>query len=264
MQDMIFPAAIRQITGDRPYYVDRVGMSTARVICFEDMVLKIEKSGEESDNEQRMMAWLKGKLPVPEILCAEKENGINYLLMSRLDGVMSCSEEYIKKSGELIRLLAEGMKMLWSVDITDCPYCNDTENKLRQAKQQIENGICDMENVEEGTYGENGFAGPKDLLEWLQDHKPKEELVFSHGDYCLPNVLFKDGRVCGFLDLGGCGIADKYQDIALCYRSLIHNYSGKYGGKVYGNFDADLLFQELGIEPDWEKIKYYILLDELF
>lgn len=48
MQDMIFPAAIRQITGDRPYYADGVGMSDAQVICFEDMVLKIARSGEES------------------------------------------------------------------------------------------------------------------------------------------------------------------------------------------------------------------------
>ena len=61
-----------------------------------------------------------------------------------------------------------------------------------------------------------------------------------------------------------CGIADKWQDIALCYRSLLHNFSGKYGGKVYEGFSPELLFEKLGIEPDWEKIRYYILLDELF
>lgn len=28
--------------------------------------------------------------------------------------------------------------------------------------------------------------------------------------------------------------------------------------------NPDRLFEELGMAPDWEKIRYYILLDELF
>lgn len=97
---------------------------------------------------------------------------------------------------------------------------------------------------------------------------PEEDPVFSHGDYCLPNLFLKEGKVSGYMDLGRSGIADRYQDIALCYRSLKHNYSGRYGGKVYTQLNPDFrpesLFEELGIEPDWEKIRYYILLDELF
>ena len=55
-----------------------------------------------------------------------------------------------------------------------------------------------------------------------------------------------------------------FDDIALCYRSLKHNFDGTYGGKVYEDFNPELLFEKLGIEPDWDKLKYYILLDELF
>ena len=47
-----------------------------------------------------------------------------------------------------------------------------------------------------------------------EENKPKEELALSHGDYCLPNVFFKDGKVSGFIDLGASGVADKYLDIA--------------------------------------------------
>jgi kanamycin kinase/aminoglycoside 3'-phosphotransferase-3 len=60
------------------------------------------------------------------------------------------------------------------------------------------------------------------------------------------------------------GIADKYQDIALCCRSLKKNLAGAYGGSVRGEIDDKLLFDNLGIAPDYEKIRYYILLDELF
>jgi len=93
---------------------------------------------------------------------------------------------------------------------------------------------------------------------------PEEEQVLSHGDFCLPNVFGMKERVSGYIDLGKMGIADKWCDIALCYRSMSHNYSGRYHGRSYTDFDDLLLFRELGIEPDWEKIRYYILLDELF
>jgi kanamycin kinase/aminoglycoside 3'-phosphotransferase-3 len=87
-------------------------------------------------------------------------------------------------------------------------------------------------------------------------NKPKEDLVFSHGDYCLPNIFLEGGEITGFIDLGRAGIADKWQDIALAIRSLEYNLkSDKY---------IDLFFRYLEIEPDYEKIKYYILLDELF
>ena len=87
--------------------------------------------------------------------------------------------------------------------------------------------------------------------------------ALSHGDFCLPNVFFNDGAVSGYLDLGFCAVADRYQDIALCYRSLSHNADGSYG-PVYPNVRPEKLFDALQVKPDWEKIRYYILLDELF
>lgn len=43
---------------------------------------------------------------------------------------------------------------------------------------------------------------------------------------------------------------------------LIHKYNNK--GKVYEDFKPEMLFEKLGLEPDWEKINYYLLLDVLF
>ena len=96
-----------------------------------------------------------------------------------------------------------------------------------------------------------------ELLIYLKQNKPKDaRLSFTHGDYYLPNILAKHGKISGFIDLGRDGIADVYQDIALCVRSLKHNY----GIEDY----TDLFLKYLGIQPNWKKIEYYILLDELF
>lgn len=243
---------------------DTVGMSDSSVLIFEDMVCKIEKFCEESDREYHMMQWLKEKLPVPEVLCRGQKDGRNYLLMSKLSGQMSCDEAYMRQPMVLAEALTEGLKMLWKVDVSDCPYYSGLDEKLRMAKYNVEHGLVDVDNVEPETFGPNGFANPQALLEWLENNRPEEELVFSHGDYCLPNVFLTDGKVSGFLDLGRAGVADKYQDIALCYRSFLHNYDGKYGGGSYGDVNPELVFEKLGINPDWEKVRYYILLDELF
>ncbi len=154
--------------------------------------------------------------------------------------------------------------MLWKIDISTCPYCNSIDNKLKLAEMRLKQNLFNVEDSETETFGDTGFKSPAELLQWLKDNKPVEELVFSHGDYCMPNVIIKDNKINGFIDLGSSGVADKYQDIALCYRSLKHNFDGSHGGKVYDDFNATSLFDELGIVPDWEKIKYYILLDELF
>ncbi|QHQ62003.1 hypothetical protein Ana3638_15425 [Anaerocolumna sedimenticola] len=61
-------------------------MSNAQVICFNDFVLKKEKPTEESQNEYKMMAWLAEKLPVPQVVCYEKDSDMSYLLMSRIAG----------------------------------------------------------------------------------------------------------------------------------------------------------------------------------
>lgn len=261
---MNIPNKIKEIIKEMPYSIDTIGMSNSQVLCFDDMVLKIEKHQEESDNEHIMMAWLADKLPVPKVLCTEKENEINYLLMSRINGKMSCSTELLANPKHLVKLLADGLRMLWSVDVRECPYNNSIDKKLYLAEIRVRNGLCDIENAESTTYGVNGFENPEELLQWLKENRHDEEPVFSHGDYCLPNIIIKDDKINGFIDLGRSGIADKYQDIALCYRSLQHNYDGKYGGGVYEGFDAKILFDELNIIPDWNKIKFYILLDELF
>ena len=210
-----------------------------------------------------ILRWLSGKLPVPEVFCRGQKDEKNYLMMSKLPGKMSCDEEYMRQPEILAEALAEGLKMLWKVDISDCPYSSSLDEKLRMAKYNVENGLVDVDDVEPDTFGPNGFENPQALLAWLIANRPEEELVFSHGDYCLPNVFLQDGKVCGFLDLGHAGVADKYQDIALCYRSFIHNFDGTYG-TYYGEVNPEILFEKLGIKPDWEKIKYYMLLDELF
>lgn len=260
----ILPDKIKNLIGNENFSYDDVGMSDSTVIIFIDKVLKIQTVSEESEHEYEVMKWLQDKLPVPGILAYEKIDDKNYLLMTKVPGEMSCADQYMRNPEQLVNLLAEGLKMLWKVDISNCTYMHGLDDKLKMAKYNVQNNLVDMDNVEPETFGENGFQSPEHLLKWLITNRPEEELVFSHGDFCLPNIFFLGEKISGYIDLGKAGIADKWQDIALCYRSLLHNFDGKYCDKKYQGFRADMLFEKLDIAPDWDKIRYYILLDELF
>ena len=250
MNKMELPNKMKSWIENKPFVEDDIGMSGNQVLIFDDVVLKIENHSERMEKQVQIMRWLEGKLPVPKVIEYEELNGKSYLLMSRIEGEMSCDTYYLERPEVLLQALANGLRMFWNMEIQECPQIRDLDTVLTEARIRVENGLADVEN-------------PKQLLEWLECNKPDFEPVFSHGDFCLPNVFLKNGQITGFIDLDKAGVCDKWNDIAICYRSLKHNFDGMYGGKVYEDFDPEQLFDVLGIEPDWEKIKYFLLLDEL-
>ena len=257
------PAAIRQHVEQKPYTQNTIGLSGAGVLVFDDCVLKTAPADSVSARESAMMSWLQDKLPGPRVIHSTVENGLSYLLMSRLPGEMSCDTRYMTHPELLLPLLAKGLKGLWQVDTIGCPCRFGLDERLMLAEENVRLGRCETERVEPTTYGPGGFRDPAHMLQWLNDHRPPMDPVLSHGDFCLPNLFLQENAVSGYLDLGFCAVADRYQDIALCYRSLCHNADGSYG-PVYPDLQPKKLFDALQITPDWEKIRYYILLDELF
>ena len=260
---MRIPENIRSHIAQKTGQADNIGLSGSSVTVYDDCVLKCEKLNPWILEGIAAMGWSEGKIPVPKILCHEVEDGISYLLMEKMEGVMACSESLLEQPEVLTRALADGMRLLWQTDTAGCPRKRTLPQLLEEARYNIGNGRVDMDNVQPETFGENGFRDPDDLLNWLVNHPIPSEPVLSHGDYCLPNIFVKNGHFRGFIDVGDLGVGEKWRDIALCYRSLRDNWDGAYGGKVY-DFDPNLLFEALEIEPDWEKIRYHLLLDELF
>ena len=259
---MKYPAKIAAILNNKAGHANNIGMSGSTVIMYEDCVLKIDNISDHTETSVATMRWLEDRISAAKVLYHEVADGKSWLLMSRVPGQMSCSEQYLSRPEILIPALSEGMKLLWRADTAGCPRVRTVDDMLKDARHRVENDLVDMENVQPETYSENGFRDPADLLRWLENNKPESVLTLAHGDYCLPNVFLKQDRFSGFIDLDDFGIGEKWRDIALCWRSLKNNANGYYG-KCY-DLDADKLFPALGIEPDWQQIHYHILLDELF
>lgn len=261
--DFLLPTEVKKRIAGLPYTENGIGMSGAIVRMYEDMVLKIQPSAPWTEREVTILKWLCGKVPAPEVIACEEREGKTYLLMSRVKGRMACDEFFLDRPKQLMARLAEAMQILWDVDISDCPILRDQETEIAEARFRVEQGLVDLDNVEPTTFGPGGFKDPEALLYWLECNRPSYEPVLSHGDFCLPNVFLTETGIGGFIDLGDAGVGDRWRDIALCHRSLRHNMNGKYAAKRREE-EADRLFEALGAKPDAEKLRWYLLLDELF
>lgn len=266
MMDSVLPEAIQKAIGTEKYTVDKIGESGSEVRIYDNFVLKIQFQSPETDNEYQIIKWLNGRLPIPSIPVYEIHNGFAYTLMTKAEGKMLCDMDFLQTPELVIEIAAKGLKMLCETDVTDCPCSvSRLSNRLKAAEYNVAHGLVDVENTEPETFGKGGFKNPAELLDWLKNNRPPEDIVLTHGDYCLPNIFAKGDCISGFIDLGKAGPADRWQDIAIAIRSLAHNFDGRYfSGKPIFDFNPQMLLDVLGIEMNEEKYRYYYLLDELF
>ena len=232
------PAAVAAVIGNRRGKLDGLGKSGAQVVLFEDYVLKIRPENDWDTEDTKILRWLEGKVPAPRVAA------------------------HVNRPTLLLDCMAEALHALWAIPAADCPFERTVADTLAHAEATILAGKFDASDCEPETFGPGGFKDPKALLDWLKENLPPQDRVVTHGDFCLPN-LFTDGkRFTGFIDVGKTGAGDRWTDLALGWRSLKHNSDGHYG-KVYPDINPDDLFRAAGVEKDEEKLRYYILQDEL-
>jgi aminoglycoside 3'-phosphotransferase-3 len=239
---------------------DEIGQSPSKVFKIANsnktLYLKYSKNifkpttycvGRETD----VINWLSGKINIPKIEFFENYQGHDFMLITELKGTML--EECDISPSSYINYMVRALKELQSIDIIDCPFESCITFRLNELRYLLDNNLADTDinNWEKSTE----FTSPEGLYKWLCDNKPNEDFVFSHGDLNGSNI-FLDNNQIGFIDLGRAGKADKWYDIAFCVREM-SDWDNK-------EKHFDVFFSLLGLEPDWDKINYYILLDELF
>lgn len=254
------PVGLQQRLEDATVEENREGMTDTSVFRLEqrnqpDRYLKIAQRGSEDDlrAELSRLLWLQGRLPVPEVLYWAEDTERQYLLISAIPGVMLFDESLRDRLPAVIRLYAEALRQIHQLQA--CPFDARLDVKIALAARRLHaNQIvpADFDDERQGRTPQSAFR------ELLETRPPGEDLVFTHGDYCTPNVLVDPGSLSlgGFIDWGRAGIADRYQDLALGARSIEYNFGREWVAPF---------FEAYGIENvDPAKLKFYRLLDEFF
>ena len=224
MQDLpCFSAALSNAIGQRALVQRTLGRSGDSVYAVgNDLYLKISPRLTLLQKERDACLWFEKKLPAhiqtPRVIHFEElphadGQAYAYLLTTAVDGTPACHPHNMEDPAALCRLLAEGLQVIHSLS-------------------------------------REGF--PSHLISpypSLPQAAATRAPVVTHGDFCLPNVLIKDGKLSGFVDIGQAFVGDPWADIAWCLWSLAYNLNTtEY---------HPLLLSQLGVALDKEAYDIY-------
>lgn len=216
-------------------------------------------AGLEPGSERDRLAWAEGRIPVPAVIAWGIEPGgragdasgaseaLEWLVLEALPGVDATKVEMSPE--DLVPALARGLARLHAADTDDCPFAFDLDTALALARERLSSGRIDPAR---DFHPEHAHHSAESAVAELERTRPADEdLVLCHGDYCPPNVLLAGGEVCGYLDLGELGVADRWWDLAVATWSLDWNLGPGW---------EPLFLETYGIEPRAERISYFRLL----
>jgi len=250
------PPDLREKLRGAPWEAVRIGWSGVRTFRIPGHgYLKIASDHHDLRPERDRLVWLHGRLPVPKVLHYTEDGTRQFMLLSELPGLPAFHETLRDHTEQVVLLLAEGLRTIHRLDITDCPFDQRLDVLLETARLNMIQG-----RVEESEFdpARRGRSVEELYRELLAKRPAGESLVFTHGDYCLPNVLIdpEDLTITGFIDWGGAGLSDPYHDLALAARSITFNLGEQW---VLPFFEAYGLR-----EIDQARVEFYQLLDEFF
>ncbi|MCZ6635712.1 MAG: aminoglycoside 3'-phosphotransferase [bacterium] len=234
--------------------------STADIYFFKrknspGLFLKINRTEDDPDApglqpERIAMDWLHGKLSVPQVLHFHKEETTEYMLTEQIPGTSSHHDCFKNDKFGLVQLLANALQEIHRVPYKGCPLDTRIETQLKEAEHKLKKGILNTEDLPPEWQNR-----PQELIDHLRNLGPAEDLVFTHGDYCLPNILIQNQRVTGFIDWGYAGIGDPYRDFIAALYSVRRNLGEEWIKPFFEAYGVDSL--------DPKKKAFYQLLQDL-
>jgi len=203
--------------------------------------------------EQLRLKWLQGKLPVPEVRYYHKNTEITYLLLSSIPGQPAYILPESMGVEKALTIVAEALKCIHALDIHDCPFTSALDIQLDEIQSLLNNNKIEIEKFENAVPGHT----PQTLYEYLRDNRNKlSDTHFTHGDYCLPNVIINKMKFGGLLDWSNAGVGDPYIDFSAIEGSITRNFGADY---------IPFFYQQYGLvyaHIDRIKIEYYKFIDQ--
>lgn len=216
-------------------------------------------AGLRLDEEAERLRWMKThELPVPTVREYGHTDNAEYLLLDQVSGVPASDPSWRRFLPEVVTALGQGLARLHHTPIADCPFNHRIVWQVNEACRRVAAGLVREEDFDDERLGRRATEL---LTELLATTPAEEDLVFTHGDFCLPNVVLDrtaDGKlhVAGLVDCGSAGVADRHRDLALAIRSITHDL---------GRGWVRPFLRAYGLpHPQPDRLRFYALLDEFF
>lgn len=237
---------------------DEIGHTSAQVYIISTenskLVLKIHNNVNDKYlfNLRNKLAWLEGELPISKVKAYKIINNKEYLLTEFMEGIPSFEYGHQPTTKNVGIILGESLRKIHDLNIQDCPFKLNIDDRISKLLNKLE-----RDNLKQDIIKSHFLNSSKtEMLKQIKSLIPQKwDLVFSHGDYRLPNILIAKSKLSGFIDMGDSGVADRNYDLYYGLWSLKYNNLEKYSDDFINSYGKDLVSEK--------KLKLFKLLDEI-
>ncbi len=164
----------------------------------------------------------------------------DWLLTSAVVGNDCVYEECLMNPERLCDTIASELRRLHETDYSGCPVRDRTAEYIDVVSENYRTGNYDRTHFPDSF----GYRSANEAYSVFTEGKTAlQSNVLIHGDYCLPNIILKDWKLSGFIDVGNGGVGDRHIDIFWGVWSLWFNLkTNKYCERfldAYGRDKAD-------------------------
>ncbi len=205
------PEDVRRLIRDGDIY-DSSCSPEARV-CYIDrdggLFLKIAEP-ESLGAEAEMTAYFHKLGLSSEVLLYRSLPDHDYMISRRIWGEDCTYGAYLEDPKRLCDTTAGLLRELHEIRPKDCRESEKHDSLIYAANGEATDGGFEPELFKDIWEFSSFEETKKVALEGVSELK-KEVLI--HGDYCLPNIILKDWKLSGYIDLGYAGLGDRHIDI---------------------------------------------------
>ncbi|MCL2063805.1 MAG: aminoglycoside 3'-phosphotransferase [Candidatus Cloacimonetes bacterium] len=244
---LLYPAELHSfILGAKIY--DSSCSPHAKVIYIDKddgYFLKSSQVGSKKlQDEVELTQYFHKKGLAPEALAyITNECDHDWLLTTKIQGDDCTTSKYLDHPERLCDTIAEQLVLLHNMDFSDCPVQNHTDRYLKTAEYNKQ-----TDNFDKSYFPDSfGYESPEEAWVVIQKYKNllKTEILL-HGDYCLPNIILKDWKFSGFVDLDSGGVGDRHVDVFWGIWTLWYNLrTDKFRQRFIDVYGRDIINEDL-------------------
>lgn len=173
----------------------------------EGFFLKTASAG-SLEKEAAMAGFFHQKGLGPEVLSYVREDR-DWLLIRRVPGEDCLDPGHLEDPKWLCDTTAMLLRQLHETDPSGCPV-NRTAEYIATADENHRLGHYDCTLFPDNW----GYRCAEEAWQVVCQAAPAlQQDTLLHGDYCLPNIILKDKKLSGFIDVGNGGLGDRHIDL---------------------------------------------------